>query len=121
MTKQEFIEFCSSISNALVDQPFENDFSTYAARHLQSRKWFALIMDLHGKTVVNLKCEPMSAEFYRKVYKGVIPAYHMNKRLWNTVYLQSDVPDRVIMQMTEDSFKLTSKGKCDKRLKNNEN
>ncbi|MGN1133562.1 MAG: MmcQ/YjbR family DNA-binding protein [Oscillospiraceae bacterium] len=120
MTKEDYLEFCRGLPDTLVDQPFDKDFSTYAARHRQSKKWFALVMELNGKDIVNLKCEPMSAEFYRKVYKGVIPAYHMNKRLWNTVYLQSDVPDSLIMQITEESFQLTAEGKCDKKLKNNE-
>lgn len=109
MTKEKYIEFCKSIIGAGVDQPFNEDFLTYVARHNDSRKWFALIMELDGKAIVNLKCEPMQADFFRNVYQGVIPAYHMNKVHWNTVYLQSDVPDEVIEQMTLDSFYLTEK------------
>ena len=68
-------------------------------------------MELDGKTVVNLKCEPMQADFLRSIYTGVIPAYHMNKTHWNTVYLNSDVPDEEIERMTLESFRLTDKKK----------
>lgn len=94
---------------AEVDQPFEEDFSTYVARHYDSRKWFALIFDVKGKPAVNLKCDPMEADFLRRVYEGVTPAYHMNKTHWNTVYFDSDVPDDEFIRMTEISFNLTRK------------
>ena len=109
MTKKDYIDFCKNIGGAAVDQPFPDDFETYAVRHELSRKWFALIMELNGKTVVNLKCEPMQSDFLRSVYKGVIPAYHMNKTHWNTVFLDDDVPDDEIKRMTLNSFQLTGK------------
>ena len=59
--------------------------------------------------VVNLKCDPMEADFLRRVYEGVTPAYHMNKTHWNTVYFDSDVPDDEFIRMTEISFNLTRK------------
>ena len=68
-------------------------------------------MDLDGKDIVNLKCDPMQADFLRGIYKGVVPAYHMNKTHWNTVYLDSDVPDEEIENMTLESFNLTEKPK----------
>ena len=68
-------------------------------------------MEYRGKTVVNLKCEPMESDFLRSVFKGVIPAYHMNKVHWNTVFLESDVPDEEIERMTLTSFALTDKKK----------
>ena len=111
MTKEKYLEFCRNISGASIDQPFNDDFNSYAARHTISRKWFALIMELDGKDIVNLKCEPMQADFLRSVYKGIIPAYHMNKVHWNTVYLDSDVPDEEIESMTLESFNLTEKSK----------
>ena len=111
MTKEIYINFCKTIAGASVDQPFPEDFDTYAVRHTISRKWFALIMELDGKTVVNLKCEPMQADFLRSIYTGVIPAYHMNKTHWNTVFINSDVPDEEIERMTLESFRLTDKKK----------
>lgn len=117
MTKEQFIAFCKNIGGAEVDQPFDKDFETTIARHSDTKKWFAAILEYQGKTVVNLKCEPMESDFLRSVFKGVIPGYHMNKVHWNTVFLDSDVPDGEIERMTLVSFGLTDKRK--KILKKN--
>ena len=37
---------------------------------------------------------------------GVKPGYHMNKQLWNSVYPNKDVPDKLIYQMIDDSYDL---------------
>ena len=76
---------------AAVDQPFEADFVTTVARHGDTRKWFALYMDLHGRDVVNLKCEQLRGEFWRGQFEGVTPAYHMNKQHWLTLLLDGSV------------------------------
>ncbi len=114
MTREVYLEFCGTIAAAVMDTPFENDTDSVVVRRRDTRKWFGLIMKLDGKDVVNLKCEPMEADFLRKAYNGVIPAYHMNKVHWNTVYLDSDVPDDEIQRMTMNSFFLTSKKKQNK-------
>lgn len=76
-------------------------------------------MELDGRVIVNLKCDPMQADFLRRIYKGIVPAYHMNKTHWNTVYLDSDVPDEEIENMTLESFNLTEKPK--KKASTNKN
>ncbi|MGN1109154.1 MAG: MmcQ/YjbR family DNA-binding protein [Oscillospiraceae bacterium] len=111
MTCEEFLEFCRNIPGASVDQPFDGDFDTYAARHTLSRKWFALVMLHEGRHIVNLKCDPQEADLLRKLFKGVVPAYHMNKTHWNTIILNSDLPDEEIKRMTMNSFALTDKRK----------
>ena len=108
MTRQDYLDFCGTISAAVLDTPFD-DSETVAVRHRDTRKWFALVMEHNGKSIVNLKCEPMEADFLRQAFQGVTPAYHMNKIHWNTVYLDSDVPDDEIFRMTMNSFTLTTK------------
>lgn len=111
MTKEEAIEYALTFSEAAADCPFEDDNETVVLRHSVSGKWFGIIMKLNGEHILNLKCEPMNADFLRGVYKGVIPAYHMNKTHWNSVYLASDVPDEEIRSMMNESFALTGRKK----------
>lgn len=111
MTKEQLIEYALTFSGAAADRPFEGDTETVVLRHSDTGKWFGIIMKLDGRDIVNLKCEPDNADFLRSVYKGVIPAYHMNKVHWNTVYLDSDVPDEELESMVNGSFMLTSKKK----------
>lgn len=109
MTRENYIEYLRTIAGAVIDFPFDDDGESVVARHRDNKKWFALIMKLNGKDIVNLKCEPMEADFLRNTYAGVIPAYHMNKVHWNTVYLDSDVPEDEIKRMTDSSYSLTMK------------
>lgn len=108
MTREEYIEYCKTIVGASLDNPFE-DSDIVIVRHADTRKWFAAVMKLDGKDIVDLKCEPMEADFLRAAYEGVTAGYHMNKTHWNTVYLESDVPREEIENMTMKSFELTMK------------
>lgn len=107
MDRDEYIAFCQSLDNSIIDQPFEKDFQTYIARHKESRKWFAAIMEKDGKHFVNLKCDPIESGFLRDSFEGILPGYHMNKWHWNSVYLQWDVPDDIIKDLTLESYRLT--------------
>lgn len=109
MTRDDFLDFCRSIPGASADQPFDGDFETWVVRHTLTRKWFALLMKHDGRDIVNLKCDPQEADLLRKLFTGVVPAYHMNKTHWNTVILDSDLPDEEIKRMTLNSFALTNK------------
>lgn len=116
MTLEKYLEYCKTIAGASIDNPFE-DVDAAVVRHSDNRKWFALIMNVDGKDIVNLKCDPMEADFLRAAYEGVTPAYHMNKTHWNSVLLDSDVPEEEIIGMTEKSFALTAKKVPKKRAK----
>ena len=41
---------------------------------------------------------------------AVIPGYHMNKRWWNTVILDSSIPKGEIQRMIDNSYALVVKG-----------
>jgi len=55
---------------------------------------------------ITLKCDPGEAIIYRSMFEGVTPAYHMNKEHWNSVALNSDVPEDLIEKMISDSYLL---------------
>ena len=105
MTKREIIDHCLTFSEVYEDYPF--DETTALVRHIGNKKMFALVDHLHGRLQITLKCEPMKADFLRSVFAGVIPGYHMNKEHWNTVYVDSDVPEQELYEMIQHSFDLT--------------
>ena len=111
MTRDEYLDFCREMPGAVVDQPFEEDFTSYIARHADSRKWYAAVLEHDGRRFVNLKCEPIESEFLRSVYEGIVPGWHMNKTHWITVFFESDVPDELLRQLTLASFRLTDERK----------
>ena len=54
----------------------------------------------------NVKCDPEQAEELRETYASVIPAFHMNKKHWNTVILNGQVPSRLVREWIDNSYKL---------------
>ena len=110
MTRRELIKYCLTFPDVFEDYPFDDIPDSVAAwavmRHRLNKKSFAFIYERDG-LCVNLKCKPDCAHFYRQVYTGVTPAYHMNKAHWNTVRLDNDVPLDELYAMIEQSYRLT--------------
>jgi len=90
--------------------------SNAVLRHKDSRKWFALFMDvrrsylkLDGEgtvEVLNLKCDPMLITSLLNE-KGFLPAYHMSKLHWISVLLDGTVPDGKVFSLLDLSYALT--------------
>lgn len=58
------------------------------------------------RELLNLKCEPLLAEALRNEYEDVIPGFYCDKRCWNSVYLDGDVPDDVLRGFCDRSYAL---------------
>ncbi len=69
---------------------------------------FALT-DVEGFQSINLKCDPERALELRETFQGVIPGYHMNKTHWNTVSVNEDVPEKLILELIDHSYDLVFK------------
>ncbi len=105
MTEDELKHYCLSLPMVYSDQPFHDD--TVAFRHTANHKTFVFMIHAHGRLHINLKCEPLRAQLLRDSYTGVEPGYHMNKQHWNSVFLDTDVPDFEIKNMIDASHELT--------------
>jgi len=57
-----------------------------------------------------LKCDPEKAVELRERYDAVTPGYHMNKRHWNTVTLNSSLPSKLILDWIDHSYNLVVNG-----------
>jgi predicted DNA-binding protein (MmcQ/YjbR family) len=57
----------------------------------------------------NVKCDPERAEELREQYASVIPAFHMNKKHWNTIILDGYINSRLIREWIDDSYMLVVK------------
>ncbi|MEU6574061.1 MmcQ/YjbR family DNA-binding protein [Streptomyces sp. NPDC046805] len=107
MTPQQLRAFCLSFNAAVEDFPFNPQTSVFKVRG----KLFAL-SDLGARPLtVNLKCDPEDAIRLRSEHEGlIIPGYHMNKRHWNTVTADGELPDRLVRELIEDSYDLVVAG-----------
>ena len=76
-------------------------------RHKANRKVFAWIFEREGHVWINVKCNPEWRDFWRDAFASVVPAYHLNKKHWNSIILDESVPDKDIQRMIQESYDLT--------------
>ena len=102
MDLAQFREYCLSKSRATEGTPFGPDVLVFKVRG----KMFALAALEEVPTTVNLKCDPDLALELRDRYEQIQPGYHMNKKHWNTVEIESGIPDAEVRKMIDHSYEL---------------
>jgi predicted DNA-binding protein (MmcQ/YjbR family) len=106
LTGAKLRRHCLALPGAREEFPFSPGLSVFKV----SGKVFALSR-LDGRPLsVSLKCEPALAEQLRDTYAAIRPGYHLNKRHWNTVEIDGSVPERLVLDMVEDSYDLVLAG-----------
>lgn len=92
-------EFCLSKPEVTESFPFDGETLVFKV----GAKMFMLV-DLGGDLSISLKCNPDLALEIRENYPAVQPGYHMNKKHWNTIYIDSSIPDKLIKEWIEHSY-----------------
>ncbi len=121
MTRNDILDYVKTLDGAVCDQPFTEDFFTTVLRHKASKKWFGILLmapkakvGVKGEgevEILNLKCDPCLAKGLFETYRGIMPAYHMNKYHWITIVLDSDVPFDEAKGLIDLSYSLTKSRK----------
>lgn len=101
MNIEDLRHYCLSKKEVSESFPFDEETLVFKVKG----KLFALT-NLEGVLHVNLKCDPEKAIELRERYAFVLPGYHMNKRLWNTILVDEMVDDRLLREWIDDSYKL---------------
>lgn len=108
MNLEIYYEYCLSKKGVTEHFPFDQDTLVFKV----GGKMFAL-SSLNqwekGEPSVNLKCNPDYALELRAQYGDIKPAFHMSKVHWNTVVINSEVPDKFVKEMIDDSYDLVFK------------
>lgn len=97
------------------DFPWNDDNGVF--RHLDTRKWFSLIMyvsidallkngDGHMLNIINVKIDTSKRDELCEI-KGIYPAFHMNHKMWVSIALDETISDDKIMKLIQCSFDLT--------------
>jgi predicted DNA-binding protein (MmcQ/YjbR family) len=97
---------CLGFAGAVEEFPFAPETSVFKVRG----KVFAISRLAASPLSVSLKCEPALADQLRETYPAVTPGYHLNKRHWNTVVVDGSLPDRLVLELVEDSYDLVVAG-----------
>lgn len=102
MNLEDIKKYCLEKLGTSINFPFDEKTMTF----ILGGKMF-LLTDISTKELrINLKCNPDLAIFLRENYKSIIPGYHMNKKHWNTIYLNKEVPDEKIYELIDHSYNL---------------
>ena len=107
MTVDAIREYCLAKKGTTEDFPFDEDTLVFRVVN----KIFALVpleRWERGEPSLNLKCDPDYALKLRDQYNCIIPGFHMNKKHWNSVYVDG-LADSLILQWIDDSYDLIVK------------
>ncbi len=113
MTSEKLEKILLAKNGSKKEFPFDKITAVYKVMD----KMFALVSIKEGNININLKCLPDDALGYRDIYECVIPGYHMNKKHWNTIIINGEMKDEILLDMINESYdlvvsKLTKKDKA---------
>jgi predicted DNA-binding protein (MmcQ/YjbR family) len=103
MTWEELRAWCVSMPGAEETFPFEPGVSVFKAAN---GKMFAVSVATSEPLDISVKCDPDIAQALRAEYAAIVEGYHLNKRHWITITLNSDVTDERVRQLVRDSYDL---------------
>lgn len=104
MNIEELRDYCLSKPGAMEEFPFDSDTLVFKA----GGKIFLLI-SLEKGNRFNVKCDPEWAIELREQHNEIVPGYHMNKKHWNTVYMDGQLKFSFILELITHSYELIIK------------
>lgn len=107
-TRKQAITYCLTFPYAYEDYPF-HDPNWTCMRIRTTNRIFAWIFEREERIWVNVKCDPQWRDMWRQAYESVVPAYHMNKKHWNSLILDGTIPEDDIRRMIAESYDLCTK------------
>jgi predicted DNA-binding protein (MmcQ/YjbR family) len=102
MNLEELRTHCLAIKNVEECTPFGEDVMVYKIMN----KMFAFfpLNPKDNEHFVVMKCDPEKTVELREKYVGITKGYYAGSNLmWNSVYIQKDVPNKLIIELIEHS------------------
>jgi len=101
MNIEELRDYCLSKPGSTEGLPFGEDTLVFKV----GEKIF-LLVSLSTGNRFNAKCDPERAVMLREQYEEIIPGYHMNKKHWNTVYMNGRLTLKQLQEIIDHSYEL---------------
>jgi predicted DNA-binding protein (MmcQ/YjbR family) len=98
---EELRDYCLQKPGATEGFPFGEDILVFKI----GGKIFLLI-GLNSGNRFNAKCDPERAVDLRERYSEIIPGYHMNKKMWNTIYMDGSLTRKLLCELIDHSYEL---------------
>ncbi len=104
---EEFRSYCLSKKGVTESFPFDEETLVFKVMG----KIFSICPLERIPSQVNLKCDPERAIELREEYDGLIyPGFHMNKKHWNTIEIESNIPNGTLTELIDHSYDLVVQG-----------
>jgi predicted DNA-binding protein (MmcQ/YjbR family) len=100
MNIEEVRAYCLSLKNTTECFPFDDVSLVFK---VEGKMYLLLPLDAIEPSL-SLKCNPGYIEDLRERYSAVEPAWHFNKKYWNTIYLERDMSAEEIKQWIKHSY-----------------
>jgi predicted DNA-binding protein (MmcQ/YjbR family) len=100
MNIEELRLFCLSLNQVTESFPFNASTLVFKVEG----KIFAIIPLDESETQITLKCNPEKAIMLRETYDCITPAWHMNKKYWNTVYINPLINIKLLTELILHSY-----------------
>ncbi|MEX6626242.1 MmcQ/YjbR family DNA-binding protein [Tenacibaculum salmonis] len=116
MNIEQLRNYC--IAKKGVTEHFPFDYVTLVFKVMD--KMFVLTNLNHweqGEAKINLKCNPKWSLELRAEHENILPGWHMNKKHWNTVLINTTISDAFIVELIDHSYNLVIKGLTKKAQK----
>jgi predicted DNA-binding protein (MmcQ/YjbR family) len=101
MNVEDVREYCLSLRNTTECFPFDEVSLVFK---VEDKMYLLLPLDA-DEPCFSLKCHTDYTDALRERYKAVEGAYHFNKKYWNTIYLNRDMPAGEIKRWIRHSYK----------------
>lgn len=112
MNIEELRDYCLSLKGATEDFPFDDVSLVLKVQG----KMFGLIPLENPEAQIALKCDPERSIALREEYSAIVPAWHFNKKHWNTVMIDSSISRTFLGELIKHSYDLVVE-KLPKRLR----
>jgi predicted DNA-binding protein (MmcQ/YjbR family) len=62
-----------------------------------------------GRPIVSLKRTPEYGIEVQEKYPDIIPGYYLNKVHWSSIFIEGNVPEKILREMIDQSYELVFK------------
>lgn len=101
MNLSTFCKFCENLPHTELSTPFGPQTLVCKV----GGKMYAAV-DIDNFESVNVKNHPEKNLKLRAQYNDVQPGYHMNKKHWNTIAFDGDVPLDILLHLIRESYEI---------------
>ena len=125
--REKIFQYVKKKYKTAPDYPFRTAPTYPVLRHADTRKWFALIMDIPREKlglkgteyvdIINVKLgDPMLADMLVRQL-GYFYGYHISRSSWISILLDGTVPFEEICQWIDESYAVTASRQKKQKLR----